>query len=189
MRRNWNEPEPPENMEYRADSLPPEENAPGVPDEYEQPYPDGEALYDDEAGQEQYPYEADAEELPEEYIPDEQAPYVSAENAGFASEWLGEEMYTEEEEQPAKHTIFKPRTRKPSFILAVAVNSFRTLILMVLIFMLAGLGAGVYGTPEETARSWRKDLEFTPRMDEATRRLEMDGWHRAVERSLGWAKG
>ena len=55
--------------------------------------------------------------------------------------------------------------------------------------MLAGLGAGVYGTPEETARSWRKDLEFTPRMDEATRRLEMDGWHRAVERSLGWAKG
>ena len=55
--------------------------------------------------------------------------------------------------------------------------------------MLAGLGAGVYGTPEETARSWRKDLEFTPRMDEATRRLEMDGWHRAVERSLGWVKG
>ncbi len=155
MRRNWNEPEPPENMEYQAHSLPPEENAPGVPDEYEQPYPDGEALYDDEAGQEQYPYEADAEELPEEYIPDEQAPYVSAENAGFASEWLGEEMYTEEEEQPAKRTIFKPRTRKPSFILAVAVNSFRTLILMVLIFMLAGLGAvvGVAKAYMETAPS------------------------------------
>ena len=55
--------------------------------------------------------------------------------------------------------------------------------------LLAGLGAGVYATPEETAWSWKKDLEFTPRMDEATRKLEMEGWHKAVERSLGWAKG
>ena len=154
MRRNWNEPEPPENIQW-ADGLPPEENEPGVPDEYEQPYPDGEAVYDDGAGQEQYPYEADAEELPEEYIPDEQAPYVSAENAGFSSEWLGEEMYAAEKEQPPRRTIFKPRTRKPSFILAVAVNSFRTLILMVLIFMLAGLGAvvGVAKAYMETAPS------------------------------------
>ena len=54
--------------------------------------------------------------------------------------------------------------------------------------LLAGLGAGVYATPEETAAAWKQDLEFTPRMDEATRRLEMGGWHRAVERTLGWAK-
>ena len=54
--------------------------------------------------------------------------------------------------------------------------------------LLAGLGAGIYGSPEETAAGWKKDLEFTPRMDEATRRLELDGWHRAVERSLNWAK-
>jgi len=54
--------------------------------------------------------------------------------------------------------------------------------------LLAGLGAGVYASPEETARAWKQDLEFTPRMDEATRRLELGGWHRAVERSLGWAR-
>ena len=42
--------------------------------------------------------------------------------------------------------------------------------------------------PEETARAWKQDLEFDPRMDEATRLLEMNGWHRAVERSLGFAK-
>jgi len=54
--------------------------------------------------------------------------------------------------------------------------------------LLAGLGAGVYASPEEAARGWQKDLEFTPRMDEATRRLNLKGWHRAVERSLGWAK-
>ncbi len=52
--------------------------------------------------------------------------------------------------------------------------------------LLAGLGAGVYGSLEETARVWKKDLEFTPKMDEATRLLEMGGWHRAVERSLNW---
>lgn len=54
--------------------------------------------------------------------------------------------------------------------------------------LLAGLGAGVYATPEETAAAWKQDLEFAPRMDEATRRLELAGWHRAVERSLGFAK-
>ncbi len=54
--------------------------------------------------------------------------------------------------------------------------------------LLAGLGAGVYSSPEEATRGWQKDLEFTPRMDEATRRLSLRGWHRAVERSLNWAK-
>ena len=54
--------------------------------------------------------------------------------------------------------------------------------------LLAGLGAGVFGTPEETTKSWKKDLEFAPKMDEGTRLLQLEGWHRAVERSLGWAK-
>ena len=31
-------------------------------------------------------------------------------------------------EKPKKRTIFKPRARKPSFILAVIVNSFRMLV-------------------------------------------------------------
>ncbi|MBO7661737.1 MAG: glycerol kinase GlpK [Clostridia bacterium] len=54
--------------------------------------------------------------------------------------------------------------------------------------LLAGLGAGVYGSMEETAAVWHPDLIFTPRMDEATRRLELKGWHRAVERSLNFAE-
>ena len=54
--------------------------------------------------------------------------------------------------------------------------------------LLAGLGAGVFSTPEETVQAWKQDLEFTPRMDEASRRLEMNGWHKAVKRSLGFAK-
>ncbi len=54
--------------------------------------------------------------------------------------------------------------------------------------LLAGLGAGVYGSVEETAKVWEKDLEFVPRMDEATRRLNLSGWHRAVERSFHWAE-
>ena len=54
--------------------------------------------------------------------------------------------------------------------------------------LLAGLGAGIYGSLEETAKGCQKDLEFTPRMDEATRRLNLKGWHKAVERSKDWAK-
>ena len=54
--------------------------------------------------------------------------------------------------------------------------------------LLAGLGAGIYSSPEEATRGWQKDLEFTPRMDEATRLLNLKGWHKAVEKSLGWAK-
>ena len=66
--------------------------------------------------------------------------------------WLGEEL-PPEEEKPPKRTILKPRTRKPSFILAVLVNSFRMLILLILIFSLAGAGAvvGVAKAYMETA--------------------------------------
>ena len=81
------------------------------------------------------------EEEGAEYPLEDSSPYLSAENAGFSNEWLGEEQYAEPEENLPKRTIFKPRTRKPSFILAVAVNSFRALVLLVLIFMLAGAGA------------------------------------------------
>ena len=54
--------------------------------------------------------------------------------------------------------------------------------------LLAGLGAGIYSSLEETTKIWQKDLEFTPRMDDATRLLNLKGWHSAVERSLGWIK-
>ena len=54
--------------------------------------------------------------------------------------------------------------------------------------LLAGLGAGVYASTGDTAAVWQKDLEFTPQIDEATRRLALGGWHKAVERSLGFAR-
>ena len=52
--------------------------------------------------------------------------------------------------------------------------------------LLAGLGVKLFSSLEETARVWQKDLEFSPKMDEATRLLGLKGWHRAVDRSLNW---
>ena len=40
-----------------------------------------------------------------------------------------------------KKTIFKPRERKPSFLLAVLINAFRLMVLAALILALAGVGA------------------------------------------------
>ena len=54
--------------------------------------------------------------------------------------------------------------------------------------LLAGIGVGVYADLEETAKGWQKDLEFTPRMDEATRLLNLKGWHKAVDRARDWAR-
>ena len=54
--------------------------------------------------------------------------------------------------------------------------------------LLAGLGCGLYGGTEEIAHFWQKDLEFTPRMDEATRIMNLRGWHKAVNRALDWAE-
>ena len=54
--------------------------------------------------------------------------------------------------------------------------------------LLAGLGAGLYKNLEETAAVWQKDLVYSPRMDEATRILNLKGWHKAVERSRDWVE-
>ncbi len=54
--------------------------------------------------------------------------------------------------------------------------------------LLAGIGAGVYASLEETAKGWKQDLEFTPRMEENLRLHSLRGWHRAVERSRDWAR-
>lgn len=47
--------------------------------------------------------------------------------------------------------------------------------------MLAGLGAGVYASAEETAKVWRKDLQFEAEMTEEERNKKIHGWHKAVE--------
>ena len=96
--------------------------------------PEAEDGYEDAAGQAEWPQDT-------AYAP----------NIG-SGEWLGEDLPAEEE-KPPKRTIFKPRTRKPSFLLAVIVNSFRMLVLLVLLLGLSGVGAvvGVAKAYMETA--------------------------------------
>ncbi len=52
---------------------------------------------------------------------------------------------------------------------------------------LAGLATGVYSDLKSLQGSWRFDGEFIPRMSSDNREHLMNEWHRAVERSLGWA--
>ncbi len=82
----------------------------------------------------------DANGVPEENLyPDEAFPVTGS--AYMNSTWANEPEFVEEE--PKKRTIFKPRTRKPSFFLGVFVNAFRTLLLIVVLLGLAGAGAVV----------------------------------------------
>ena len=53
---------------------------------------------------------------------------------------------------------------------------------------LAGLAVGIYTGTDELRREWRVDREFAPQMSESKRAELLGGWHRAVERTLGWAK-
>ena len=41
---------------------------------------------------------------------------------------------------------------------------------------------------EEAAAAVRADLTFHPAMAQCDRQAALEGWHRAVERSRGWAK-
>jgi glycerol kinase len=48
--------------------------------------------------------------------------------------------------------------------------------------LLAGLGAGVYGSLEELGRTWQAQARFTPEMDAARADRLYSGWRAAVER-------
>jgi glycerol kinase len=54
---------------------------------------------------------------------------------------------------------------------------------------LAGLGIGLWASPEELAASWTLDRRFEPRMAAAERDRLLARWRRAVERTKGWAAG
>ncbi len=54
---------------------------------------------------------------------------------------------------------------------------------------LAGLATGVWKDREEITHLWACDTTYTPDMDPGRRAALMDGWHRAVGRSRGWAGG
>ena len=53
---------------------------------------------------------------------------------------------------------------------------------------LAGLAVGVWKDLLEIEELWKCDTVFTPNMDPAEAEHLLKGWHRAVGRSLGWAK-
>jgi glycerol kinase len=48
---------------------------------------------------------------------------------------------------------------------------------------LAGIGAGVWGAPEEIRGSWRAGKTFKPKMDDSARSHALAKWKRAVERA------
>ena len=54
---------------------------------------------------------------------------------------------------------------------------------------LAGLGAGIWAGEDEIASFWRIDRIFEPRLADPARWERINGWRRAVERTLGWAAG
>jgi glycerol kinase len=53
---------------------------------------------------------------------------------------------------------------------------------------LAGLAIGYWSGLEDVAANWALDRRFEPSMSDHRRHAMLDGWHRAVERSMGWAE-
>jgi len=51
---------------------------------------------------------------------------------------------------------------------------------------LAGLATGVWRDKKEITRNWKRNREFTPSMDEETRKKLYKGWKKAVQRTLKW---
>ena len=56
-------------------------------------------------------------------------------------EEYGDIFQDDETPKPAKRSIFKPRTKRPNFILAVFVNVLRALLFCIILLGLAGVGA------------------------------------------------
>ena len=53
---------------------------------------------------------------------------------------------------------------------------------------LAGLAVGVWKDQEEIKKFWACDQAYAPTMEAVQRQQLLDGWHRAVGRSRGWAE-
>ena len=52
---------------------------------------------------------------------------------------------------------------------------------------LAGLATGVWKDRQELKRLWRCDTLYAPQMETQERVRLLDGWNKAVSRSLDWA--
>jgi len=53
---------------------------------------------------------------------------------------------------------------------------------------LAGLAEGVWGSPDDIQANWHLDATFAPAGDPDALQALRDQWHRAVDRSRGWAR-
>ncbi len=53
---------------------------------------------------------------------------------------------------------------------------------------LAGLATGVWESKAEISAHWQMQADFKPNMDTETRTRLLHGWHKAVQRSAGWAQ-
>ena len=47
---------------------------------------------------------------------------------------------------------------------------------------LAGLGTGVWNSPDEVSKRWQQDAMFSPKADEGQRELHRSSWSAAVSR-------
>ncbi len=112
----------------------------GSPAEYEDGYVPGEYTEKYTNG---YSSEEYAEEYPDGYAPDEYAEgYAPDEYAEeYADEYVSGGIPDSEPAGTYAHSIFRPATRKPNFIVSVLVNTARVLFLLVFLAGVAGIGA------------------------------------------------
>ena len=59
----------------------------------------------------------------------------------YAEDAMDGDVWDEPEEEPEKHSIFRPETRKPNFVLSVLVQTVRVIIILIVTAGFAGLGA------------------------------------------------
>ena len=53
---------------------------------------------------------------------------------------------------------------------------------------LAGLATGYWKNTDDIISNWQIDCRFEPDMGDEKRRDLIDGWHKAVDCTMGWAK-
>jgi glycerol kinase len=53
---------------------------------------------------------------------------------------------------------------------------------------LAGFAEGIWSSLDEVSQQWALDAEFAPAISPAAANERQQGWHRALERSRGWAR-
>jgi len=53
---------------------------------------------------------------------------------------------------------------------------------------LAGLATGYWENTDDIISNWQIDRAFEPGMDEERRKELIEGWHKAVKRTLEWAE-